>query len=130
MREIKFRGKLLHSKQWIEGNLIIANNGQPYIIPSDILEVDGHHLRIDSDNPFWVLPETVGQFTGSYDKNEKDCYYKDIVNKDGKIGIIEWDNIANSWCIYIPFLDIHCQLLNGEYEVIGNIHDNPELIKD
>jgi len=75
MRQIIFRGKLSHSEtQWIEGNLIIAKNGQPYIIPFEVFEPDGHHLLIDSDNPFWVKPETVGQFTGVCDKNGSKIY--------------------------------------------------------
>ena len=70
MRQIIFRGKLSHSKtQWVEGNLIIARDGQPYIIPTEIFEPDGHHLIIDSDNPFWVDSDTVGQFTHVFDNN-------------------------------------------------------------
>lgn len=82
MRKIIFRGKLSHSKEWIEGNLIIANNGQPYIIPSNIFEPDGHHLIIDSDNPFWVDAETVSQFTGLLAKNRKKNLEPEIYEDD------------------------------------------------
>lgn len=143
MREIKFRGKLLHSKQWIEGNLVIANNGQPYIIPSDILDPDGHHLRIDSDDPFWVSPKTVGQFTGQLDKNGKEIYEGDILRV---IIRSHWRNnevISNSVCpvlfqngmfgvihgIRKEFLHFKAFSYNVTLEVVGNIHDNPELLK-
>ena len=39
MRTIKFRGKLCHSNQWVYGNLIIANNGEPYIIPQEVFDL-------------------------------------------------------------------------------------------
>ena len=56
-----FRGLLSHSKQPIEGNLIIDNTGKAFIIPVEYCERDGHHLRIDSDLPFTVDEETIEQ---------------------------------------------------------------------
>ena len=70
-REIVFKGKLSHSKEWIEGNLIIAQNGKHYIIPFDVFEPDGHHIIIDSDNPFLVDKDTVSQFINKTDKKVK-----------------------------------------------------------
>jgi hypothetical protein len=60
-KENIFKGKLSHSKEWIEGNLIIDKNGNSYIIPSEVFEPDGHHLIINSDSPFRVDKETVIQ---------------------------------------------------------------------
>ena len=79
-REILFKGKLSHSKEWIEGNLIIAQNGKPYIIPFDVFEPDGNHLIIDSDNPFWVDEDTVSQFINQKDKTGKKIFEGDIFN--------------------------------------------------
>lgn len=139
MRKIKFRGKLSHSKEWIDGNLIIANNGHPYIIPPSIFEPDGHHLRIDSDNPFWIDPETVGQFTGLKDKNGKEIYEGDVCNcsygyTNDKIGIVYYED----GCFYVddkhPSGNMPLKSLVNNYanriEIIDNIHNNPELLQN
>lgn len=131
-RQIKFRGQLSHSKQWVYGNLIIAKNGQPYIIPSELFEPDGHHLIINSDEPFWVIPETVGQFTGLLDKNKTEIYEGDIVKsligkKDVvifKLGCFCWDNQP----LTFDRQDFKIYETEDWAEVIGNIYENPELI--
>lgn len=149
MRKILFRGKLSHSKEWVEGNLIIARNGQPYIIPFDILEPDGHHLIIDSDNPFLVIPETVCQFTGLTDKDEKMIFEGDILN--GEIRNNETRDFVvyflyGGFSIKAPFWAKEKELLNADElilqplsdaqtaswinsscEIIGSIHDNQEF---
>ena len=135
MREIKFRGRLSHSKQWVFGNLIIAQNKYPYIIPFDVFEPDGHHLIIDSDSPYWVDDETIGQFTGLFDKNGVEIYEGDILGGcNGSINGYEWKQAP-----------IEIQFENGRFNIplwaakqewdrthylviIGNIHDNPELL--
>jgi uncharacterized phage protein (TIGR01671 family) len=78
-----------------------------------------------------IQPQTVGQFTGLTDKNGKKIFERDIVkayfrnNHSRQIfrvvfgdGIFLFDNN----CVKVPKYDIY------EMEVIGNIHDNPELL--
>ena len=151
-REILFRGKLSHSDKWIEGNLLIANNDKPYIIPSAVLEPDGHHLRIDSDSAYWIIPETIGQFTGLTDKNGVKIFEGDIIKYTEHSNYLLKSFIAD--VSYKDYLASFSYLKHGlddngfeqplihffnevdEFEedmlpyieVIGNIHDNPELI--
>lgn len=60
-RIIKFRGKLINKEKWVEGNLQITKQGTTIITPDET--VLGSYGR--------VIPETVGQFTGLYDKKRK-----------------------------------------------------------
>lgn len=127
MREILFRGKRKDSCGWIKG----------YYIFRKIWESDVHIIRtvdngFDSYIEFEVIPETVGQYTGLPDKNGKKIFEGDIVKApDGEIFKIEWHSVALSWILrnkkssclaYLRYLDM--------FEIIGNIHDNPELLKE
>ncbi len=129
MREIKFKAKLSHSKQWVIGNLVIAQNGQPYIIPSEVFEPDGHHLKIDSDEPYWVDKKTISQFTGLTDKNGVEIYEGDIIR-------IHWRLIDDYTEEIVSFSETEYGFNYGNnslyelnnpiqypIEVIGNIHD-------
>ncbi len=121
-REILFRGKDIISGEWITGFL-----------------VDGKHIGC------WVeacpvRPETVGQFTGLTDKNGKKIFEGDIVRSydpdcpesqmDCGVGQVEF--YAGLW--YVSG-EVHNSLYDlstiscKELEVIGNIHDNPELLE-
>lgn len=127
MREILFRGKRVDKGKWIYGLPYKAKYG-------------GISAIVDNDEErFLIIPETVGQFTGLYDKNGKRIFEGDIVKAqddifgspfcDGITGKIVYDE-----CAYFiePQNPIESQWLFNEcavYEVIGNIHDNPELLK-
>ena len=126
MRKIEFRGKLLHSNEWIFGNLIIANNGKPYIIPVDVFEPDGHHLLIDSDNPFWVDENTIGQFTGLFDIKNNKIFEGDIVkytseDLDPAPALIIYSGTSFSTkCTILGDLG---DIYGFDMEILGTIHD-------
>jgi len=81
---------------------------------------------------------SIVQYTGLKDKNGKDAYFKDIakiVNTDGMVMVktIYWDNDIGCVCFGgMPFINIMesgYSQPSGEFEIIGNIYENPELIK-
>lgn len=135
MIEIKFRGKDIEKKQWRYGSLIVYPNGACAIVEFDN---DGNELSYDVD------PETVGQFTGLYDKNGKEIYDGDILlwgengYKSSMPLVVECKHGAFGY-VYVegnfhPFSGISSFTFNpfdtdDRFEVIGNIHDNPELLK-
>lgn len=118
MREILFRGKRIDNGIWISGSLFRSCN-KYYIMPLPIIPP-----RIEVD------PETVGQFTGVTDKNGKMIFEGDIVRKSELYG-----NVLGE--IQYLVTRFRCRCVNNEYpdltfsrfdEVVGNIHDNPELL--
>ena len=123
MREIKFRGKGKTDGKWYFGNLYdIDTYGRTHICT-----INGGCLDIDH--------ETVGQFTGLYDCDGKEIYEGDILRfGNSKCGVCEvkWDESIAAFCICFYFKDeIGSRPLGGgvEFAIIGNIHDNPELLK-
>lgn len=129
MREILFRGKREIDDEWIYGlysDDYVYDTDFPCIIP----------LRSGNNSHDWaVIRETVGQYTGLTDKNGRRIFegdilkftdadgrdvYLNVVFEDGAF-LMEEDGVINS--DLIPSYD--CLRV----EVIGNIYDNPELLK-
>lgn len=127
MREIKFRGKRLDNGEWVYGFVLFSQDKSEAVIAK---------LTATESVCEYVAPATVGQFTGLHDKNGKEIYEGDIIieklrraRKDGERLVICFDDF-----------EYHGKNANGattslsllvEYhtiEVIGNIHDNPELL--
>ena len=139
MREILFRGKRLHDNKWIYGNFVSDCEGDPHIIEPRFFYEDGHHLQYEdnTDTPVFIIPETVGQYTGLTDKNGVRIFEGDIVHCVSKIDsadmviIFECGQfrriLAEKYHEHqtnVGYYDINC----FAKEVIGNIHDNPELL--
>ena len=135
-RVIKFRGIIKYPDDIFRGfwygNLVIYANGDTFI------------RQIETGQEFEVIPETVGQFAGLTDKNGKEIYECDVLsnsfmnNKKGKKGIITF----KEHCFCVECEELYRPIGNdlgwsnmkenkwyGEMEVIGSIHDNPELIQ-
>jgi uncharacterized phage protein (TIGR01671 family) len=127
MRTIKFRGKDINKEQWCFGSLL--TNYYEFDKPQTYSIVD------KEDYHFPVIPETVGQFTGLHDVNGKEIYEGDILGfgSDTSIGLeVYWSEQRFAYCVRTNLLKEDrytlAELQYG-YKVIGNIHDNPELIK-
>ena len=126
MREIVFRGKHKASGKWCEGNLNVDKQGVAIITPDDTPL--GCYGQVD--------PDTVGQYTGLVDKNGVRIYEGDILSthfdfsspQDESRVIVEWDNFG--WVTHQPGYepDAITDFDKGLWLVIGNVHDNPELL--
>jgi len=136
MRLIKFRALTKANNVMVFGDLIVCPNGEHRIIWFE--EKDGLPLAEDyNDFNEAVQSRTIGQFTGSLDKNGIEIYEGDKCYFE-----IKGLGAENSECYFAHgcfFLKVKGQeepfpLFNYEYrddiiiEIIGNIHENPELL--
>ena len=152
MREILFRGKRKDTSEWTEGLTVFKLDKYVYMCKSSMCEITydlQYNIKaITSKNPFFVevIPETVGQYTGLTDKNGKKIFEGDIIKYIYEPGegfwnanqksVIVWDStgfkldgimgtnkyaLLQGWLVSVP-------CASSLFEVIGNIHNNPELM--
>ena len=133
MREILFRGKRVDNGEWIQGDIVqFPVHGVVRIVEQEPSYKDA---EVDSD--------TVGQYTGLTDKNGRKIFEGDIIHLEYsqvffggeyfgeytaevsyKEGCFITDGTNNGDEIETPLSGFD----NDELEIIGNIHDNPELL--
>lgn len=119
-----FRGKALNDGMWLHGDLIIY--------PGNAMIWDHYE---DGRRNYAVDMETVGQFTGLTDKNGKLIFEGDLITipgskRQGLPAPVKWSNFDARFEISRRGFNSIC--LDGDegiYDVIGNIHDNPELLE-
>jgi len=118
MRTIKFRGRTDYGR-WVYGDLRQGSTGNMEI--SRRLE-DKHYC-------YAVERDTVGQFTGLKDKSGTEIYEGDIIRYSKQnVAKVVW---STSMAKFMAIDNIRSfgGLNDGVGEIIGNIHDNPELMK-
>ena len=118
-REILFRGKRVDSSEWFEGSYWLSRSA----VRETTYITDGY------GNLFCVIPETVGQYTGLNDKNNVKIFEGDILKFRSGIYSVEWDNEHSKFLQRDGQFSRELHFWIAKSEIVGNIHDNPELLK-
>lgn len=126
MRPIKFRGQRLDNGAWLESYSIYQEGGI-YLFDDDSPHKDTHfgHCLVEVDSA------TVGQFTGLHDKNGKEIYEGDVLlwtTVGGDVGHLKI--VIYNGCVWAENVtELYRVMIDSYVDTIGNIHDNPELLK-
>ena len=141
-REILFRGRTIKTRfggdKWIEGFFVMSCAGRAEMEPAIITGTEKGCFMTE-----FVDPATVGQYTGLCDKDGKKIFEGDILYKEGhwtfyvgyEMGAfraIPLEPVQKlNWphCTLEEFLRVGMGDCKG-FKVIGNIHDNPELLEE
>ncbi len=145
-REIKFRGKRIDNGEWVCGVPVVTSISGAYMVSAKAKSKGGKSGIVVRDVVVQheVDPATIGQYTGLKDKNGTEIYEGDIVTacwydyeepSHDTTGIVEF---TNGWMGYwiADYDKKEFSELNGDgyyswtIHIIGNIHDNPELLTD
>lgn len=135
MREILFRGKDSITKRWVYGALVQQQDDllkeKAFIISYSNYQFGDFSEAVMHE----VDPETVGQYTGFVDKKGKKIFEGDILsiyNSKAFLFAVEWNNQYVLKCTTNGVSDNILNVIESpeDVEVVGNIYDNPELIKD
>ena len=131
MRKILFRGKQVDNGEWVEGYLTRRPSAIQYGAHYSPWFIDKPPSDPDDSGGFYNVDcETVGQFTGLTDRKGNRIFEGDIVKYDGdgiyRIGYVDGVyRLFNAKGRYSVSVHNNYSYL----EVIGNIHDNPELLE-
>lgn len=135
MREILFRGKKPITENWVYGTGLLFDGINTWVVGNS-----SHKPIAFGEEHYCVIPKTVGQFTGLTDKNSKKIFEGDIVQFEkyateisNNVYAVKYDAEIATF-IGVKYSEIYETSFttfddDSEFiEVIGNIHDNPELL--
>lgn len=141
MREIRFRGKNIKTKEWVYGHLFFFGDGRYFITPKGV-KVEGDTGEEPSEfilrgvQCFEVEPKTVGQYTNQENHEDKEIYEGDYVSKEmdngfdygefeGVVELIDGKWVINNRVNHYEELFTEIE----QIEILGNIYDNSELLE-
>ena len=141
MREILFRGKRLDTGEWVKGFYCNLGGKYHYILTGMLDIMKGYPDLVKHP----VDPDTVGQYIGLMDKSGNRIFegdrvvYPDSTSYGGyddyNEGVVDYDVEAmrfyftDRWFVEMEDFDVVDGMM-VDVEIIGNIHDNPELLED
>ena len=145
MREVLFRGKSKHTGEWVTGAYVSKN----WYLNKGVVEESNIISYEDGDECLWhlIIPESISEFTGLTDKNGKKIFEGDIVNRGGGFYVVRYGKHLIDCCgccyeyhqsvgFYLERDGYNKKSIISDYDtwndlyIIGNIHDNPELLKN
>jgi len=116
MREIKFRGKTVYGNSWFQGLLTKDSLGLYYI------SRNGRYEQ--------VISESIGQYTGLKDKNGNEIYEGDTLKVNGYNTPLSVVFRFGAFLLVNQFSECDLAAFSDCSEIIGNVYDTPELMKD